>query len=385
MERMKLNIINSLYNISGNIKNTFTLALLLLFAACSTTKIDPIPAPGAPPTATMPPVTSVPPVITSQPSTTMPSAPPVVTPATPPQTGTTPGTPGGYYQDDGPGPNPPPNLEATPDPVPQAEPPHKYANEPYTALGQNFVPDKTARAYSASGSASWYGRQFHGKKTASGETYNMYGMSAAHPTLPIPSYARVTNLRNNKSVIVRVNDRGPFHANRVIDLSYTAALKLGYVQQGSTDVFVESINPQDAGNRNGMPASAVTTTRAPAPAPAPGTIISTGPATLPSAQPAAPVLNRPATMSSPAASVQAALGRPGYLQLGVFSNLANADSFREKMKKDLAWLTDPMEIFIIDKLYRVRVGPYSDFTKSTAVSGRVKSSLGFAPVWSPLQ
>jgi rare lipoprotein A len=369
-----LNIINMLQLTFGSTKKNLSIIFLLTLAACSTTKIDPIPAPGAPPIATTPPVT------TSPPATTLPSAPPVV--QTPPQTGTTPGTPGGYYQDDGPGPNPPPNLEATPDPMPQAEPPHKYANEPYTALGQNFVPDKSAKPYSASGTASWYGRQFHGKKTASGEIYDMYAMSAAHPTLPIPSYARVTNLKNNKSVIVRVNDRGPFHAGRVIDLSYTAALKLGYVSQGSTDVFVESISAQNApGNktiqpittdRTAMPATSVA---AAASAPAPASV----------AQPAAPVLNRPAVLAAPAAPpTMKPIDRPGYLQLGVFSNLTNADSFREKMKKDLAWLTDPIEIFIVDKLYRVRIGPYSDSAKVSSVSARVKNSLGFAPVWAPL-
>ncbi len=94
------------------------------------------------------------------------------------------------------------------------------------------------------GTASWYGKRFHGKKTASGEPYDMYAMSAAHPTLPIPSYARVTNLANGRSVIVRVNDRGPFHAGRVIDLSYAAAHKLGYIAQGSAQVEVEAIIPE---------------------------------------------------------------------------------------------------------------------------------------------
>ncbi|MGB8855289.1 MAG: septal ring lytic transglycosylase RlpA family protein [Burkholderiales bacterium] len=276
-----------------------------------------------------------------------------------PQTGTTPGTPGGYYQADGPEANPPPNLEATPDPVPQVEPLNKFANEPYVALGQTFVPDKSGKQYAASGIASWYGKQFHGRKTASGEIYNMYAMSAAHPTLPIPSYARVTNRKNNKSVIVRVNDRGPFHANRVIDLSYTAALKLGYIQQGSAEVTVESITGKDF----------ATNTVAPQ-------------AVAPSAVAAvAGSAAQPAPSVAPAASSG---NKPGYLQLGVFSNPTNAQSFREKIMQDLTWLTEPIEIFIVDKLYRVRIGPFSDNNLASNISSRVKSSLGIAPVWAPM-
>ena len=141
---------------------------------------------------------------------------------------------GAYYQDDGPGDNAPADIDAIPDAVPQAEPLHRFANRPYAVLGRNFVPLATASGYRARGIASWYGKKFHGQKTSSGELYDMYAMTAAHPTLPIPSYVRVTNPGNQRSVIVRVNDRGPFHADRIIDLSYTAAYKLGYVNTGST-------------------------------------------------------------------------------------------------------------------------------------------------------
>ncbi|MGB9150927.1 MAG: septal ring lytic transglycosylase RlpA family protein [Burkholderiales bacterium] len=276
-----------------------------------------------------------------------------------PQTGTTPGTPGGYYQADGPEANPPPNLEATPDPVPQVEPLNKFANEPYVALGQTFVPDKSGKQYAASGIASWYGKQFHGRKTASGEIYNMYAMSAAHPTLPIPSYARVTNRKNNKSVIVRVNDRGPFHANRVIDLSYTAALKLGYIQQGSAEVTVESITGKDFATNTVAP-------QAVAP------------------QAVAAVAGSAAQTAVAVAPAASSGNKPGYLQLGVFSNPTNAQSFREKIMQDLTWLTEPIEIFIVDKLYRVRIGPFSDNNLASNISSRVKSSLGIAPVWAPM-
>src|SRR5574338_1093959 len=148
---------------------------------------------------------------------------------------------GGYYQNDGPGDDIPGNLEEIPDPEPRPEPLHRFANRPYSVLGQSYVPQTRIAPWREQGRASWYGRQFHGSATSSGEPYDMYAMTAAHPTLPIPSYARVTNLANGRSVVVRINDRGPFHKNRVIDLSYTAAFKLGYADQGSTQVEVVSI------------------------------------------------------------------------------------------------------------------------------------------------
>ena len=154
---------------------------------------------------------------------------------------------GGYYKDDGPGVSPPPDVDAIKDPRPKLEPLHQSANNPYTVFGKQYVPDKALRPYKQRGIASWYGRKFHGQPTSSGERYDMYKMTAAHPTLPIPSYARVTNLENGKSVIVRINDRGPFHAVRIIDLSYAAAAKLGFVNAGSARVEVEAVVPENTG------------------------------------------------------------------------------------------------------------------------------------------
>ena len=134
---------------------------------------------------------------------------------------------GGYYLDDGPGDNPPANLDAIPDAEPKAEPLHKAANRPYSVLGQSYTPDTRLKPYKETGVASWYGRRYHGQKTSTGEIYDMYGMTAAHPTLPIPSYVRVTNLKNGKSVVVRVNDRGPFHSDRLIDLVLYRRLQAG--------------------------------------------------------------------------------------------------------------------------------------------------------------
>ncbi|RZJ13627.1 MAG: septal ring lytic transglycosylase RlpA family protein, partial [Rubrivivax sp.] len=142
---------------------------------------------------------------------------------------------------DGPPPSPPPELAQVPDAVPQVERIRIGGpNKPYEVLGERYVPITVDDAYADRGLASWYGRKFHGRPTASGEVYNMYAMTAAHPTLPIPSYARVRNPANGREVIVRVNDRGPFHKGRIIDLSYTAALKLD-VLRGVTPVEVRRI------------------------------------------------------------------------------------------------------------------------------------------------
>ena len=156
--------------------------------------------------------------------------------------GSTPERPGGYYKDDGPGARVP-DLASIPDALQRHEPLHRWANRPYEALGKRYVPLTRVGPFQQRGVATWYGKRFHGKSTSSGETYDMYRMSAAHPILPIPSYARVTNLANGRTVIVRVNDRGPFHASRIIDLSYAAAYKLGYVAAGSARVLVEQVVP----------------------------------------------------------------------------------------------------------------------------------------------
>jgi rare lipoprotein A len=148
--------------------------------------------------------------------------------------------PGGYYKDDGPGDRLPSNVA---DAVPRPEPLHKFANRPYTAMGKEYVPMTSLQPFRQRGMASWYGKRYHGQKTSSGELYDMYAMSAAHPTLPIPSYARVTNVANGRSVVVRINDRGPFHSARIIDVSYAAAHKLGFIQAGAAQVEVEAILP----------------------------------------------------------------------------------------------------------------------------------------------
>jgi rare lipoprotein A len=138
------------------------------------------------------------------------------------------------------------DLALLPDPVPQREPPSRYGNHsPYVVLGRTYEVLATADGYSKTGVASWYGAKFHGRRTSSGEKYDMYQLTAAHRYLPIPNYARVTNLENGRSVIVRINDRGPFHSDRIIDLSYAAAVRLGFVEQGTARVRVEVVTPPD--------------------------------------------------------------------------------------------------------------------------------------------
>jgi rare lipoprotein A len=153
---------------------------------------------------------------------------------------------GAYYRDDGPGVRPPQRLDLVPDAVFREEPFAKIGNRPYVALGQKFTPLAFDAAYSEEGIASWYGVKFHGRRTSSGERYDMYKMTAAHPTLPIPSYVRVTSLENGNQVVVRINDRGPFLQGRLIDVSYTAALKLGLLKKGRQRVKLERILATDA-------------------------------------------------------------------------------------------------------------------------------------------
>jgi rare lipoprotein A len=247
---------------------------------------------------------------------------------------------GAYYKDDGPGANAPPNLEQTPDAVPRAEPLHRFANRPYEVFGKQYVPLTHAGGFRERGIGSWYGRRYHGQRTSSGEPYDMYAMSAAHPTLPIPGYVRVTNVANGRSVVVRVNDRGPFHAGRIIDLSYTAALKLGYVDAGSALVEIESVLADGA-----PPAAA--------------------------AQPAAPLLQPAAGADGPAGI---------FLQLGAFSARDNAESFRARVQRELTWLREAVRVSAAGGLFRLHLGPYPSADDARRDAERIRAELGLAPL-----
>ncbi len=305
---------------------------------------------------------------------------------------------GGYYQDDGPGDNPPPNLDRIPDAEPKPEPLRRAANNPYSVFGQQYVPFTALKAYRQTGIASWYGRKFHGQRTSSGEIYDMYAMTAAHATLPIPSYARVTNLSNSRSVIVRVNDRGPFHSGRLIDLSYAAAYKLGYAAIGSTRVEVEAILPEDmpliaarqreaklasAAAPNGEPVAMAQTGDA-ARAPAPDKPVAPEAEAESKADPAlilagAGVPDTPPPKPAPAIPVDADASGV-YLQLGAFSGRDNAENFRTRVYRQLSWLNEAIRIVARDGVYRLHLGPFRDRGEAGLVADKIRDALQFNPL-----
>ena len=149
---------------------------------------------------------------------------------------------GAYYLDDGPEEVIPENLTSIPNAIPKKEPLNKFSNRPYKVFGKTYYPMTSLKPYTATGYATWYGKKYHGNETSIGEVYDMYKMTAAHKTLPLPCYVKVTNLKNDKTVIVRVNDRGPFVKDRIIDLSYAAANRLEIIEKGSELVKVELID-----------------------------------------------------------------------------------------------------------------------------------------------
>lgn len=135
----------------------------------------------------------------------------------------------------------PPNVDHVPNATPRYEPYSRRGNKPYTVYGESYTVLDSGKGFSETGRASWYGEKFHGYETSNGEPYDMYGMSGAHKTLPLPSYAKITNLENNKQVIIRINDRGPFHSDRILDLSYAAAYKLGMLGKGTAPIKLDVI------------------------------------------------------------------------------------------------------------------------------------------------
>lgn len=238
---------------------------------------------------------------------------------------------GGYYLDDGPGDNPPENIDAIPDAVVKNEPLRPANSRPYTALGETYTPMTEWQPYRAEGIASWYGKRYHGQKTASGEIYDMYGMTAAHTILPIPSYVRVTNPENGRSVVVKVNDRGPFKKDRLIDLSYAAAHKLRLVGKGSGKVVVEWLDPK---------------------------------------QP------QPVAMDS-TAKIAAARS---YVQLGAFKQKENADLLRQQLEQQGLTQGAPVESWYNADLYRVRLGPYASREEAERAAENIRQTMGVSAI-----
>ncbi len=253
---------------------------------------------------------------------------------------------GGYYQDDGPGDAPPAGLREVPDAVARAEPLSKYANRPYVVFGKTYVPMPGEAAFSQRGTASWYGKKFHGQRTASGELYDMYKMTAAHPTLPIPSYARITSLSTGVQVVVRINDRGPFHSSRIVDVSYTAALKLGLLNKGSHEVQIERV----------LPGEPVRSAAAPVVPPAPPV----------DAVPAA----APAIVRAPTDGY--------YLQLGAFSQAVNAAEMRSRvLASGVVTLVEVVQAGAVHRLYG---GPFASRAEALAAVGALPAALGIKPL-----
>jgi rare lipoprotein A len=254
-----------------------------------------------------------------------------------------------YYSDDGPPLAVTIDLDAVPDAVPRPEPLHRFANRPYTVLGRDYVPATSPRPYRERGVASWYGRKFHGQKTSIGEVYDMFAMTAAHPTLPLPSYARVTSLASGKSVLVRVNDRGPFLHGRVMDLSYAAAHRLGIAQKGSGEVEVEAILLTE-------------TYAAAAPLPPVAPSVARGP---------------PQAMLPPVAEPAAADAKDGFVvQLGAFANYANAQVFLAHVQNQMATAEVEPRVRQQKGLWRVYVGPYANRDDARRAAARIAEAFG---------
>src|SRR5471030_3058536 len=254
-----------------------------------------------------------------------------------------------------------------------------YKANPYTVLGKTYFPLSDSKRYVPSGTASWYGTKFHGQNTANGEVYDLYGMSAAHKTLPLPSYVRVTNLDNNKSVILRVNDRGPFYSDRIIDLSYAAAKKLGYAEIGTARVKVEGIDPQEWRAAKGRPAPLmlnepqVAQNAAPTITASAGTVEQWTPPPQQHATDTVPVQISAKKNASVPASGQ-------YLQVGAFANPDAAELLRSKLS---GMVSAPVFISSIVRnqqtLHRVRLGPIG----SQGEIQQVQNSVRMANLGSP--
>ncbi|RTL44381.1 MAG: septal ring lytic transglycosylase RlpA family protein [Burkholderiales bacterium] len=249
---------------------------------------------------------------------------------------------------DGPLPNPPADLARVPDAVPRLEPIRPGGpNKPYEVLGERYEPLVTDAPYAERGLASWYGRKFHGRPTASGEVYNMYAMTAAHATLPIPSYARVRNPANGREVIVRINDRGPFHKGRIIDLSYTAALKLDLLR-GVAPVEVQRITYAEI--RAGLATPAPT---------------EPAPVYLPAAPPGGPERE---TTAGGAATV--------WLQFGAFARLDGAEALRQRVAQADLTLLPLLTVVREAGLHRLRAGPFPSADEARATAARLRDAGG---------
>jgi rare lipoprotein A len=261
---------------------------------------------------------------------------------------------------------PPPDLSKLVEPTPKAEPRALYGNKsPYSVLGQSYRVLPSANGYVERGIASFYGNKFHGYKTSSLEDYDMYQFSAAHKTLPLPSYARVTNLENGKSVIVRINDRGPFHENRLIDLSYAAAVKIGVWPKGTGLVEVRAITPGEP-VQDLPPATSPPQPALPLPPASPPPLPPSPPSFVPTAPSPAVIA---ATTTNPGITAP-----PGiYLQVGAFTDNANAERVAQQLRDAKFAPVQVVDAQINGRnVRRVRVGPLSDVDRADQVTAQIE-------------
>jgi rare lipoprotein A len=254
------------------------------------------------------------------------------------------------------GPAEPVDLSDVPDAVPVAEPLAAYGNQsPYTVLGRTYRVLPSAKGYRERGIASWYGEKFHGRRTSMREPYDMYSMTAAHKTLPLPTYARVTNLDNGRSVVVRINDRGPFVDGRIIDLSYAAAARIGILGTGTGRVEVEAIVPP------GMHATVAPREGAPS-------------APMVSAQVAE------ATARPPTRPVPAPTASPTTLQAGAFGSRENAERLANEIRgQSIGPVRIERDRRLTGSIWRVRIGPLAD-AETTAMVQRRLRALGIQAI-----
>ena len=252
---------------------------------------------------------------------------------------------GGYYLDDGPGDHPPENIDAIPDATPKVEPFNARANQPYIALDNKYIPMTSFYPYKERGVASWYGKRYHGKKTSIGEYYDMYSMTGAHTTLPIPCYVRVTNTENGKSIIVRINDRGPFKKDRVIDLSFAAAYKLRLSDKGSGPVEVELIDPRQFSALKKTPD--VITEK----------------------------IKEKEVTPTQVKTEEAIANEPLYIQAGAFKNEKNADLLLKQLSEMKLENTPPFKKQFSEDLFHVVIGPFNSKNEATNIADLIKSKI----------
>lgn len=284
-------------------------------------------------------------------------------------------------------------LASLPDPVPQVEPIRAGGpNKPYVVMGQAYEPLAADVPWRERGGASWYGNKFHGRRTASGELYSMYGLTAAHKTLPIPSYVRVRNVRNGKEIIVRVNDRGPFHSSRVMDLSYAAAVKLDIAASGTGEVELSRLTFDEiragAWQRGTvLDADPVAGTTVPLTAVVPAAAPDSDPAADPMGDFVGRVANRPApppTPATPAAAVGGRAHTPAskgfWVQLATLGKREGVDRLQQRIGQQVEALLPMLAVFHEPPFFKLQAGPYTSRAEAQAAAAQARRALQLDPM-----